>query len=191
MYRVLIPVDTSEERALAQAEYVTSLPNAAESVEAYLLFVFTEDSDDLPQEFETFKSASRIGSVRRAQEALEDAGIEVTILEDSGDTEDDISRNPGPTTSTRSFSAAESARRSGKRSSAALPRELFSVRIVRWSSPAAVERNNTLTAGQTRSVACFRRQPSYPERDRSSGMEIRGNPNPTKPSGFSRSWTVR
>jgi|AntDeeMinimDraft_5_1070356.scaffolds.fasta_scaffold00041_19 nucleotide-binding universal stress UspA family protein len=95
MYRVLIPVDTSEERALAQAEYVTSLPNAAESVEAYLLFVFTEDSDDLPQEFETFKSASRIGSVRRAQEALEDAGIEVTILEDSGDTEDDILEEAG------------------------------------------------------------------------------------------------
>jgi len=125
MYRVLIPVDTSEERALAQAEYVTSLPNAAESVEAYLLFVFTEDSDDLPQEFETFKSASRIGSVRRAQEALEDAGIEVTILETAATRKTTFSRKPGPTTSTRSFSAAESARRSGKRSSAALPRGII------------------------------------------------------------------
>ncbi|MGQ3411541.1 universal stress protein [Natrinema sp. LN54] len=90
MYRVLIPVDTNEDRALAQADYVASLPDAAQAVEAYLLFVFTEDSDDLPQEFEKFKSASRIGSVRRAQEALEDADIEVTVLEDSGDTEDDI-----------------------------------------------------------------------------------------------------
>lgn len=90
MYRVLMPVDTNEDRALAQAEYVASLPDAAESVEASVLFVFTEDSDDLPREFETFKSASRIGSVRRAQEALEDAGVEVTILEDSGDTEADI-----------------------------------------------------------------------------------------------------
>ncbi|QLK27733.1 universal stress protein [Natrinema zhouii] len=90
MYRVLMPVDTNEDRALAQAEYVASLPDAAESVEASVLFVFTEDSDDLPKGFETFKSASRIGSVRRAQEALEEAGVEVTILEDSGDTEADI-----------------------------------------------------------------------------------------------------
>ncbi|MDF9744939.1 universal stress protein [Natrinema salsiterrestre] len=90
MHRVLIPVDTNEDRALAQVDYVTSLPNAEEAVEAYILFVFTENSDDLPQEFEKFKSASRIGSVRRAQEALEEAGVEVTILEDSGDTEDDI-----------------------------------------------------------------------------------------------------
>ncbi|WP_254531882.1 universal stress protein [Natrinema gelatinilyticum] len=90
MYRVLLPVDTNEDRARAQANYVTSLPNAAESVEVYLLFVFTEESEDLPKEFETFKSASRIGSVRRAQEAIETAGIDVTILEDSGDTEADI-----------------------------------------------------------------------------------------------------
>lgn len=90
MYRVLMPVDTDEDRALSQADYVASLPNAAEAVEAYVLFVFTEDSDDLPQEFEKFKSASRIGSVRRAQEALEEAGVDVTIVEDSGDTEDDI-----------------------------------------------------------------------------------------------------
>ncbi|ELY83581.1 universal stress protein [Natrinema altunense] len=90
MYRVLLPVDTNEDRALAQADYVKSLPNAAESVEAYLLFVFTGHSNELPQEFEKFKSASRIGSVRRAQESLEEAGIEVTVLEDSGDTEDDI-----------------------------------------------------------------------------------------------------
>ncbi|MBZ6494718.1 universal stress protein [Natrinema longum] len=90
MYRVLMPVDTSEDRALAQAEYVASLPNAADTVEAYILFVFTGDSEELPKEFENFKSASRIGSVRRAQEALEEAGVDVTILEDSGDTEEDI-----------------------------------------------------------------------------------------------------
>ncbi|SEW17102.1 universal stress protein [Natrinema salifodinae] len=90
MYRVLMPVDTEEDRALAQAEYVASLPDAADAVEAYVLFVFTEDSEDLPQEFETFKSASRIASVRRAAERLEEAGVEVTVLEDSGDTEVDI-----------------------------------------------------------------------------------------------------
>ena len=90
MHRVLIPVDTNEERALAQARYVTSLPEAGDSVEAHLLFVFTEESEDLPKEFAQFKSASRIGSVRRAQEHLEEHGVDVTVLEDSGDTEDDI-----------------------------------------------------------------------------------------------------
>ncbi|MFC4543111.1 universal stress protein [Halosolutus amylolyticus] len=90
MHRVLIPVDTNEDRALAQAKYVASLPHADESVEAYLLFVFTDEGEDLPKEFEQFKSASRIGSVRAAQEHLEDHDVDVTILEDSGDTEDDI-----------------------------------------------------------------------------------------------------
>ncbi|WP_265108472.1 universal stress protein [Halosolutus halophilus] len=90
MYRVLIPVDTTEERARAQARYVASLPDADESVEAYVLFVFTDEGEDLPKEFEQFKSASRIGSVRTAQEHLEDHDVDVTILEDSGDTEDDI-----------------------------------------------------------------------------------------------------
>ena len=88
MHRVLIPVDTNEDRAIAQARYVTSLPDAAESVEAYLLFIFTDDSEDLPKDFKQFKSASRIGSVRRAQEHLEDHDIDVTVLEGSGDVEE-------------------------------------------------------------------------------------------------------
>ena len=90
MYRVLLPVDTNEERARAQAGYVASLPNANESIEAYVLFVFTEDSDDLPKEFQQFKTATRIASVRRAMEHLEDHDVDVTVLEDSGDTEADI-----------------------------------------------------------------------------------------------------
>ncbi|MFP8953548.1 universal stress protein [Natrialbaceae archaeon A-arb3/5] len=90
MYRALIPVGTDEDRALTQAEYVSSLPNASDVVEAYLLFVFGEESADLPEEFEQYKSVSRIGSVRRAEEYLEDAGIDVTVLEDSGDAADDI-----------------------------------------------------------------------------------------------------
>lgn len=90
MYRVLLPVDTNEDRARAQADYVTSLPSANESIEAYVLFVFTENSEDLPKEFQQFKSATRIGSVRRAIEHLEDHDVDVTVLEESGDTEADI-----------------------------------------------------------------------------------------------------
>lgn len=89
MYRVLMPVDTNESRAVQQATYVASLPDAAESVEAYILFIFTDESEDLPQEFEQFKSASRIGSVRRATEYLEENGIDVTVLEGSGEVEED------------------------------------------------------------------------------------------------------
>jgi len=87
MYRVLIPVDTNEKRALAQVDYVTALPTAADAVEAYVLFVFTEESE---AEVEDHDSASEIDAVRRARETLEDAGIDVTIVEDSGDTEEDI-----------------------------------------------------------------------------------------------------
>ncbi len=89
MYRVLLPVDTDEKRALEQAQYVSSLPDADESVEAYILFVFTDD-DELPREFEQFKSATRIGSVRRVQEHLADVGVDCAIIEDSGDARDDI-----------------------------------------------------------------------------------------------------
>ncbi|APX96923.1 universal stress protein [Natronorubrum daqingense] len=88
MHRVLVPVDTNEDRALEQASYVASLPDADEIVEAYVLFIFDEESADLPQEFEQYKSASRIGSVRRANTHLEDTGVDVTILEKSGTVED-------------------------------------------------------------------------------------------------------
>ncbi|ELZ22986.1 universal stress protein [Natrinema limicola] len=87
MYRVLIPVDTNENRALAQVDYVTALPTAADAVEAYVLFVFTEESEAAVEDHD---SASEIDAVRRAAETLEDAGIDVTIVEDSGDTEEDI-----------------------------------------------------------------------------------------------------
>ncbi|MFB6269540.1 MAG: universal stress protein [Halobacterium sp.] len=90
MYRVLVPVDDDVDRAVAQARYVTNLPHAAESVEAVLLFVFTGDTDELPEDIQQFKSASRVQSVRRAQEHLEDEGVEVQVRDDSGDTTEDI-----------------------------------------------------------------------------------------------------
>lgn len=90
MYRVLVPVDDDVDRALSQARYVANLPDAAESVEAIVLFVFTGDSSDLPDDVQQFKSASRVQSVRRAREHLEDQGIDVDVIDDSGDTTEDI-----------------------------------------------------------------------------------------------------
>lgn len=88
MYRVLLPVDESESRALAQARYVSSLPNANEDVEAILLYVFTDnEGGDVP------RSVTRVRSVRRASELLEDNGVEVTVLEDSMETVDNILRS--------------------------------------------------------------------------------------------------
>lgn len=90
MYRVLMAVDADEDRALSQSAFVTSLPDAAASVEAILLFVFHGEGKSLPDELKPFKSASRIGSVRRARERLEDHDVEYTILDESGDTVSDI-----------------------------------------------------------------------------------------------------
>ncbi len=89
MYRVLLPVDHSESRALTQANYVTSLPGESEDIEAVLLYVFTDETDpeDVP------RTVTRIRSVRRASEHLEDNDIEVTIIEDSMETVENILRH--------------------------------------------------------------------------------------------------
>ena len=92
MYRVLVPIDDNEDRARRQASFVASLPNAAEEVEAHLLFVFTDGtgSEELPKELQRFSSAERVASVRRAEDVLDDAGVDYRILEDSGEVADDI-----------------------------------------------------------------------------------------------------
>ena len=90
MYRVLVPVNDDVDRALAQARYVADLPAAAENVEAILLFVFHENTEDVPDEIRRFKSASRVQSVRRAEEYLEERGVDVVARDDSGDTTEDI-----------------------------------------------------------------------------------------------------
>lgn len=78
MYRVLVPVDLDEQRARSQANYITSLPDASESVEAILLHVFTGDNpNNAPP------SVTQVAAVRRAKEHLEDHGVDVRLHEDS------------------------------------------------------------------------------------------------------------
>lgn len=49
MFRVLMPVVQSVERAMAQAKFVANLPSAPEAVKVLLLHVIQEsDPDDLP-----------------------------------------------------------------------------------------------------------------------------------------------
>ncbi|MFC7080689.1 universal stress protein [Halorussus caseinilyticus] len=77
MYHVVIAVDEETERARRQARAVADLPSSDEEVRATLLHVFTENPDGA--------SATQVGSVRRAEELLENVGVEVEIAERSGD----------------------------------------------------------------------------------------------------------
>ncbi|MFB6353351.1 MAG: universal stress protein [Halobacteriales archaeon] len=90
MYRVLMPVDTDEDRARYQAEYVASLPDAADSVEVLTLFVFHGEGEGLPDELKPFKTATRIPAVRHTKEWLEEQGVTVEVHDESGDTAQDI-----------------------------------------------------------------------------------------------------
>lgn len=84
MYTVLMPVDSNEARAAAQARFVAGLPEAASSVSVHLLFVFGGEGQDLPDEVERFKTADRISSVRRARSVLSEANIDFELFDQSG-----------------------------------------------------------------------------------------------------------
>ncbi len=82
MYHVLVAVDEAESRAVAQANAVINLPESATSVKATLLHSFTDNPSGA--------SAMQVAGVRRAQEALEDAGIETDVIDTSGNPADTI-----------------------------------------------------------------------------------------------------
>jgi nucleotide-binding universal stress UspA family protein len=77
MYHVVIAVDEGADRARKQARAVAGLPNAPEEVHATILHVFTENPDGA--------SATQVGSVRRVEEMLDEAGVETRIAEQSGE----------------------------------------------------------------------------------------------------------
>ncbi|WP_135820206.1 universal stress protein [Halostella litorea] len=82
MYHVLVAVDEAEDRSERQAEAVADLPDAPESVRATVFHCFTDNPSGA--------SASQITGVRRARERLEEAGVEVSLHEDSGDPADGV-----------------------------------------------------------------------------------------------------
>lgn len=83
MYEVLLAIDDDRARAVAQAEAVLDLPGDPADVHATLLHVFTGDNPG-------GASVHQVGAVRRARELLEDAGVEVTLDESSGDAAEEI-----------------------------------------------------------------------------------------------------
>jgi nucleotide-binding universal stress UspA family protein len=79
MYRVLMPIDSSESRGAAQAEAVAALPNAGEEVAVTLLYAF----DDGDRGEETAPRQIPGGSV--AYDRLQEAGIAVEQVSRVGD----------------------------------------------------------------------------------------------------------
>jgi nucleotide-binding universal stress UspA family protein len=79
MYHVLMPVDSSESRGVAQAKTVEALPNASEAVTVTLLYAF----DDEEREAETAPRQTPGGRV--AYDRLQEAGIAVEQVSRVGD----------------------------------------------------------------------------------------------------------
>jgi nucleotide-binding universal stress UspA family protein len=86
MHKVLMPVDASEKRAVAQTDAARELPDAAEAVRVYLLYVF----DDRESAEKTAVTQTTGGST--AHERLREAAIEVEAMSRHGDPAEEIIR---------------------------------------------------------------------------------------------------
>lgn len=88
MYNVLIPVDKDEGRAIQQARYVSRLSDAADTVEATVLYVMPPDqfSDTEEVAFEDIDAAVQVA------DHLEDAGVSVARTVEDGSVAEQIDR---------------------------------------------------------------------------------------------------
>jgi nucleotide-binding universal stress UspA family protein len=77
MYEVLVPIDESMDRVGAQIEALLELEEEGTDIQAYLIHVFDENRPGA--------SVQQVDSVRHAESTLQEEGIEVTLLEASGD----------------------------------------------------------------------------------------------------------
>jgi nucleotide-binding universal stress UspA family protein len=77
MYEIVAAIDDSEARAAAVADAILSLPTSAEEMHVTLFHDFVDNPEGA--------SVHQIGSVRRARDTLEDAGVTVELDESSGD----------------------------------------------------------------------------------------------------------
>lgn len=82
MYRVLMPVDADENRSMAQARYVANLPDASDSVEVTVLYVFEDDDSLDPSNDESARQPENVESVARVMEFFEKEGIEHSTAKD-------------------------------------------------------------------------------------------------------------
>jgi len=83
MYDVLVGIDNADDgRATAQGDAIADLPGREDAVTAHLCHVFQENPEGA--------SVHQIAAVRRAREALDDAGIDCVHYEASGDPADEL-----------------------------------------------------------------------------------------------------
>jgi nucleotide-binding universal stress UspA family protein len=75
MTDVLLTVDTNEDRAAEQAETILNLFDT-DDLEVEILHVFEDNPEGA--------SIQQVGAAREARDILEDAGVAVTLMEDSG-----------------------------------------------------------------------------------------------------------
>lgn len=87
MYRVLIPIDNDEGRALRQATFVTDQPYDLSEVEVVLTHVLRGEEKQAPK---AMQQPGRVATVKRAKEHLEAFDATVTIAEASAPPEDGI-----------------------------------------------------------------------------------------------------
>ena len=81
MYHVWLPVDSSDERATAQATATTQLPHASDSVLATVLHVFEDESTAERTAVEQTTAG------RKVVDVLREAGIDVQSRSEHGDPE--------------------------------------------------------------------------------------------------------
>ena len=77
MYHVLFAVDTNEDRAETLVNNVLTLPDPAEHVQVTVFHCFTDNPEGT--------SVGQLKSVRGVVDRLEDAGVDHTLMEASGD----------------------------------------------------------------------------------------------------------
>lgn len=77
MFRILAGVDRDEDRARAQANFVSSLPAATEEIEVVVMHIFQDNPEGA--------DVSRIDAVRRMADKLEEFGIQYDMYETSGE----------------------------------------------------------------------------------------------------------
>ncbi len=75
MYTIVSGIDNDKQRAAMQARTITDMPMHTDEVEVVLTHSFKDNPSGA--------SIAQVSSVQRAQELLEDAGLEV-VLEESG-----------------------------------------------------------------------------------------------------------
>lgn len=77
MYHALVAVDTDEDRAETLADAITDLPASSDRVRASVFHCFTDNPEG--------SSINQLRSVRYVVDRLEEAGVELSMVETSGD----------------------------------------------------------------------------------------------------------